>query len=263
MERIDMEGVRGTVREAYGKIAVSDRPDCGCSPSCCGGGTTIASEDIAVGVGYSPDEVTSVPNGANMGLGCGNPQALASLRPGETVLDLGSGGGFDCFLAAQTVGPQGRVIGVDMTPEMVAKARRNAAKTEWEQVEFRLGEIEHLPVADASVDVVISKCVINLSPEKPKVFREVFRVLNPGGRIAIADMVATTGIPEPLRHDVALYTGCMSGAATAAEIHDALGHAGFEDIRIEPRNPSEGVSGSPRIEDYVISMYIQAVKPLR
>lgn len=261
MERIDQEQVREAVRDAYGRIAVTEGAGCGCSTtSCCGGEALLTPEDVAVGLGYSVDDVTSMPTGANMGLGCGNPHALASLKPGETVLDLGSGGGFDCFLAARAVGVQGRVIGVDMTPEMVAKARRNALQTDVGNVEFRLGEIEHLPAADASVDVIISNCVINLSPDKLQVFREAYRALKPGGRLAISDMVATADIPAALRDDVALYTGCLSGAATDAEIRAALTGAGFDHIRVEPKNAAVA-PGTGRIEDYVVSMNIEAVKP--
>jgi ubiquinone/menaquinone biosynthesis C-methylase UbiE len=204
-----------------------------------------------------------------MGLGCGNPQAIASLKPGETVLDLGSGGGFDCFLAARQVGESGRVIGVDMTPEMIRKARSNAQKSAQKgghaNVEFRLGEIEHLPVADRSVDAIISNCVINLSPDKPAVFRDAFRVLKPGGRLAIADIVATAALPEDARQDLALISGCVGGAAPMDEIETFLREAGFRDIRIQPKDSSrefirEWAPGR-RVEDYVVSATIEAVKP--
>jgi ubiquinone/menaquinone biosynthesis C-methylase UbiE len=178
-------------------------------------------------IGYSEAELAAVPEGANLGLGCGNPQAIAALKPGETVLDLGSGAGFDCFLAARQVGPAGHVIGVDMTPEMIRRARDNAAKAGLANVEFRLGEIEYLPVADASVDVVISNCVINLSPEKLQVFREAFRVLRPGGRLALSDIVATAELPAAVRDDLTLFTGCMAGAAHIDELEQMLSEVGF------------------------------------
>jgi ubiquinone/menaquinone biosynthesis C-methylase UbiE len=200
-----------------------------------------------------------------MGLGCGNPQAIAGLKPGETVLDLGSGGGFDCFLAARQVGETGRVIGVDMTPEMVRKARANAQKAAVSNVEFRLGEIEHLPVADRSVDAIISNCVINLSPDKGAVFQEAFRVLKPGGRLAIADIVATAPLPEEARKDLALISGCIGGAAPIEEVATYLREAGFRDIRIQPKVAlsevvREWVPGS-RVDEYVVSATIEAVKP--
>jgi ubiquinone/menaquinone biosynthesis C-methylase UbiE len=200
-----------------------------------------------------------------MGLGCGNPQTLAALRPGETVLDLGSGGGFDCFLAAQAVGEQGRVIGVDMTPGMVSKARDNAVKAGLRNVEFRLGEIEHLPVDDQSVDVILSNCVINLSPDKAQVFRDAFRVLKPGGRLAITDMVATAPLPESVRHDFALYTGCVAGAAVIEDLEHMLAAAGFTAICIRPRDESRTLirawAPGSKAEDFVVSATIEATKP--
>jgi ubiquinone/menaquinone biosynthesis C-methylase UbiE len=216
-------------------------------------------------IGYSPEELQAVPAAADLGLGCGNPQAIAALQPGETVLDLGSGGGFDCFLAARQVGPDGRVIGVDMTAEMVAKARNNAQEADYNNVEFRLGEIEHLPVADGSVDVILSNCVINLSPDKPQVFREAFRVLRPGGRLAISDVVATAPMPEAVRSDLALYAGCLAGAATIEELETALRSAGFDQIRIQPKEESRHFirdwAPGRGIEDYLVSAGIEAVKP--
>lgn len=211
--------------------------------------------------------MTAVPGGANMGLGCGNPQAIAALRPGETVLDLGSGGGFDCFLAARQVGDTGRVIGVDMTPEMITKARENARKGAYGNVEFRLGEIEHLPVADASVDVLISNCVINLSPDKAAVYRDAFRVLKPGGRIAVSDVVRTTEseLPEAIRTDLDLLGGCVAGAASPGEVEGMLRDAGFEDIRIDVKEESREFirdwAPGRDIERYVVSASIEAVRP--
>jgi SAM-dependent methyltransferase len=206
-----------------------------------------------------------VPEGADLGLGCGNPQAIASLQPGERVLDLGSGAGFDAFLAARRVGPGGHVVGVDMTAEMVSKARANAAKVAIGHVEFRLGEIEHLPVTDASVDVIMSNCVINLSPDKPAVFREAFRVLAPGGRLAISDIVAIAPLPPPLQQDLAAYTGCVAGAALVEDLERMLGDAGFGDVRIDVKTGGRAlVSGwvpGRSAEDYVASALIHAVKP--
>jgi len=216
-------------------------------------------------IGYSPEEVQAVPVGADLGLGCGNPQAIAALQWGEKVLDLGSGAGFDCFLAVRQVGPTGQVIGVDMTAEMVAKARKNAGEAGYANVEFRLGEIEHLPVADASVDVIISNCVINLSPDKGQVFREAFRVLRPGGRLAIADIVATAQMPEELRNDLALYTGCIAGAANIGELEGMLAESGFQQIRIQPKDESRRLirewAPGRNIEDCIASASIEAVKP--
>jgi SAM-dependent methyltransferase len=200
-----------------------------------------------------------------MGLGCGNPQAVASLKPGETVLDLGSGGGFDCFLAARAVGETGRVIGVDMTPEMVSKARENAAKAGFKNVEFRLGEIEHLPIADNSIDVILSNCVINLSPEKRKVFDDAFRVLKSGGRLAVSDVVATAELPEEVKNDLALHAGCVAGASLIGDVEVMLRKSGFCDIRVQPKDESREFirtwAPGSNIEDYVVSATIEAKKP--
>jgi SAM-dependent methyltransferase len=222
-------------------------------------------DDAARTLGYTEEEITAVPQGSNLGLGCGNPQAIASLKAGETVLDLGSGAGFDAFLAARQVGDSGFVIGVDMTPDMVAKARGNAEKCGFQNVEFRLGEIEHLPVADNSVDVIISNCVINLSPEKAKVFEEAFRVLKPGGRLAISDIVATAELPEEARHNLALYTGCVAGASLIGDTERMLTESGFTQIQIKPKDESRSfirdwVPGG-HVEDYVVSAAIEARKP--
>ena len=258
--------IRRAVRESYGKVSDAGRAGCGCAPSsCCGTPNEATAGDISLGLGYTGDDVSSVPEGANMGLGCGNPQAIASLRPGETVLDLGSGGGFDCFLAVRAVGENGLVIGVDMTPEMITKARRNAEKAGIGNVEFRLGELENLPVADGIIDVIISNCVINLSPEKDKVFGEAFRVLKPGGRLAVSDIVATAELPDDLKKDMALHTGCIAGASPMQTLEFILQRTGFENIRIEPKAESrtfirDWLPGS-RIEDFVVSATIEAVKP--
>ncbi len=265
MERLRNEGIRQAVRESYGKVATAGRAGCGCSPTCCSTGSEATADAVSRGLGYTPEEVSAVPEGANLGLGCGNPQAMASLQPGETVLDLGSGAGFDSFLAARAVGKRGHVVGVDMTPEMISKARAHAETDGVGNVEFRLGEIEHLPVADGTVDVIISNCVINLSPEKDRVFREAFRVLRPGGRLAISDIVATAELPADMKHDMALYTGCMAGASAVDDLQVMLQQAGFEEVRIRPKDESRAfirnwVPGR-KIEDYVVSATMEAKKP--
>lgn len=261
--------IRDAVRKSYGEVATANDSGqcCGVDTGCCG-----VSDDaqinalISTRLGYTQADLASVPEGADMGLGCGNPRAIANLKPGEWVLDLGSGGGFDAFLAAQEVGETGRVIGVDMTSEMLAKARANALKGGFSQVEFRLGEIEHLPVADNCIDVIISNCVINLSPDKAQVFSDAYRVLKPGGRLAISDVVASVPIPEEMKEDLQLHSACVSGASTVAELTELLAAAGFVDIRIEPKDASrefiqDWVPGA-RVEDYVVSASIEAVKTL-
>ena len=259
------DDIRKLVRENYGKVAEAGGSGCGCAPACCSPDSAAPASDTSIALGYSQDDVSSVPEGANMGLGCGNPQAIASLQPGETVLDLGSGGGFDCFLTARAVGEQGRVIGVDMTPEMVGKARRNAEKAGFGRVEFRLGEIEHLPVADGIIDVIISNCVINLSPEKDQVFREAWRVLKPGGRLAISDIVATTPLPEEVTNDPTLYSGCMAGASGVDELRVMLERVGFREIRIRPKDESKTFirdwAPGRHVEEYLVSATIEAIKP--
>jgi ubiquinone/menaquinone biosynthesis C-methylase UbiE len=234
------EEVQKTVRERYGKIAKeSDSAGCGCcgtaatskiSP-CCGNAPGAVGE-ISKKVGYSEEEINAVPEGANLGLGCGNPIALASLKEGEIVLDLGSGGGFDCFLAAEKVGAKGKVIGVDMTAEMLDKSRDNARKGGYKNVEFRLGEIENLPAADNSVDVIISNCVINLSSNKLRVFTEAFRVLKPGGRLMVSDIVVLKKLPDYIRVSIDAYIGCVAGAITKTEYIKAIKTAGFEKVRV-------------------------------
>ncbi len=263
-----MGNVREAVRRQYGKIGVAGNTNGGgCTPSCCSSdvASTIPCPGSSTKLGYSEEEVSSVPEGANLGLGCGNPPAIADLKPGETVLDLGSGGGFDCFLAAKQVGPAGTVIGVDMTGEMIDRARENAKKAETVNVEFRLGEIEHLPVADGAVDVILSNCVINLSPDKPAVFREAFRVLRRGGRLAISDIVATAPLPEDVRNDVELHTGCIAGAATIDRLRSMLTDAGFAEIRITPKEESRALIREwlpdSDLADYVVSATIEAVRP--
>ncbi|MDD5500609.1 MAG: arsenite methyltransferase [Candidatus Omnitrophica bacterium] len=222
--------IKKAVREGYARIAEQGGSCCcGPSSSCCG---TNSAAQISRGIGYSDDDLTAVPDGANLGLGCGNPVALAALKEGEVVLDLGSGAGFDCFLAADKVGEKGSVIGVDMTPEMVARARENARKGDYNNVEFRLGEIENLPVADSSVDVVISNCVINLSPDKKKVFKEVFRVLKPGGRLMVSDIVLLKPIPSVVLDSIEMYVSCIAGASSKSDYLQAIEAAGFEAVEV-------------------------------
>ena len=266
MKQLLSDSIRKTVREQYSKVAESNGAGCCRTDSSCCSESAPNAKLTSKGLGYSDNDVNQVPEGANMGLGCGNPKTIASLKTGETVLDLGSGGGFDCFLAAQEVGEFGRVIGVDMTSGMLSKARANADKAGYKNVDFRLGEIEHLPVADELIDVIISNCVINLSPEKAKVFQETFRVLKPGGRLAISDVVATADIPEHAKDDPKLYTGCLSGASSVDEIEDMLKAAGLDSIEIKPKDESKDfirnwVPGS-KLEDFVVSATIEARKPV-
>jgi SAM-dependent methyltransferase len=265
MQNMKDDEIRQAVRKNYGEIAKSGAASYGCSPSACSGeGNKPSTADVSTRIGYSADEVASVPEGANMGLGCGNPHAIASLQPGETVLDLGSGGGIDCFLAAKAVGREGRVIGVDMTPEMISKSREYAEKSQASNVEFRLGEIEHIPAADNSVDVIMSNCVINLSPEKPSVFKDAFRVLKKGGRLAITDVVATAPMPAHIKESIELHAGCVAGAAQIDELKAMLEDAGFTSIRINPKEGSKEAIREwfpeSKIEDYVVSATIEAIK---
>jgi len=226
--------IKKAVREGYAKIAKKESPCCAPINSCCA--NKSAPEDISQGIGYTADDLGSLPEGANLGLGCGNPIALASLKKGETVLDLGSGAGIDCFLSAKKVGENGKVIGVDMTPEMIEKAKANARKGNYTNVEFRLGEIEKLPVDDNSVDVIISNCVINLSPDKPDVFKEAFRVLKPGGRLMVSDIVLLKDLPDAVKNSISAYVGCLSGAIKKEEYLDTMKTTGFKDVRILDEN---------------------------
>ncbi|MHC4642969.1 MAG: arsenite methyltransferase [Planctomycetota bacterium] len=265
MQSMKDDEIRQAVRKNYGEIAKSGAESCGCSPSASSSdGNKPSAADVSARIGYSADEVASVPEGANMGLGCGNPHAIASLQPGETVLDLGSGGGIDCFLAAKAVGREGRVIGVDMTPEMISKSREYTEKSKVSNVEFRLGEIEHIPAADNSVDVIMSNCVINLSPDKPSVYKEAFRVLKKGGRLAITDVVATAPMPAHIKESIELHAGCVAGAAQIDELKMMLEDAGFTNIRINPKEGSKEAIREwfpeSKIEDYVVSATIEAVK---
>jgi SAM-dependent methyltransferase len=271
------EEIHKTVRDRYaGKV--KDQCSCGPATSCCGGAT--AAENISKQIGYTEEDLSAAPEGANLGLGCGNPVALASLKEGETVLDLGSGAGFDCFLAANKVGPKGRVIGVDMTPEMLDRARENARKSEYQNVEFRLGEIEHLPAPDKSVDVVISNCVINLSPDKPAVFKETFRVLKPGGRLMVSDIVLMEDLPDFVKESIDAYVGCVAGASLKDDYLGAIKDAGFKEVEVIGQTgfPADLLLSDPTIKsvvdalgasfedvkkvaDTVISIKVHAVKP--
>ena len=293
---LNAESLRQKVREGYAEIARSgawvsaaaDESRTGGGSSCCGGGgccgpgtLTVDAAAVAASVGYSVDELATLPEGANMGLSCGNPTAIAALKPGEVVLDLGCGGGFDIFLAGPKVGPAGRAIGVDMTPDMITKARQNAAtyrdRTGLENVEFRLGEIEHLPVADNSVDVVISNCVINLSPNKPQVWREIARVLKPGGRVAVSDLALLKPLPNSIRDMVEALVGCVAGAVLIEDNERMVREAGLSSVKLTPkpeyvramtswndplyRRIAEQLPPGAHAADYITSLTIEAVKP--
>ena len=257
----DNEQTRDFVRQKYAEVA---QGGLGCLPGCCGA-TAPSPQDMASLLGYSPEDMAAAPEGSNLGLGCGNPQAMAALRPGEVVLDLGAGAGFDCFIAARQVGTSGRVIGVDMTPEMLAKARANARQVELANVEFRLGEIEHLPVADASVDVILSNCVVNLSPDKSAVYAEAFRVLRPAGRLAISDVVALEPLPEDLQRDLALWAGCAAGALAVDVLTDILRGAGFDEVKVEVDQASREMinhwTPGKELGRWLASVRITAFKP--
>jgi len=260
--------VRQHVRKSYAEVAEASNGGscCGEASSCCG-----VSDDAAINtlistrLGYSEHDLGKVPEGADMGLGCGNPRAIASMKAGEVVVDLGSGGGFDAFLSAHEVGESGHVIGIDMTPAMLSKARTNAEKGQFTNVEFRLGEIEHIPVADNTADIIISNCVINLSPHKEQVFTDAFRVLKPCGRLAISDVVATAEMPEEMKNDPYLHAGCMAGASMIDDLLAMMRDAGFEHVRITPKDESRDFirdwAPGRGVEAYVVSAYIEAVKP--
>ena len=283
METKTGEEIRKAVQESYGKVAKAGGTgsEFATQSSCCGltqiapqpyessccGPQGVSIERLSQTLGYTKEDLDSVPDGANMGLGCGNPVAVSSLKPGETVVDLGCGGGFDCFLAARVVGPMGRVIGVDMTPDMVQKARENARNSGVANVEFRLGDIEHLPVADNTADVIMSNCVINLSPDKLDVYREAYRVLKPGGRLAISDILATAPLPDEISNDLDLVCACLGGAATINDTEHMLRQTGFQDIRIKTHALSPEIFrewGAGKVEKaigHVVSAYVEAVKP--
>jgi SAM-dependent methyltransferase len=254
------EEMKRVVREGYAQIAKQDSSCCAPVNSCCG--STDLAQDIGKSIGYTEEELKAVPEGANLGLGCGNPVALASLRKGETVLDLGSGAGVDCFLAADKVGENGRVIGVDMTPEMIERARENARKGNYGNVDFRLGEIGNLPVADNSVDIVISNCVINLAPDKRRVFTEAFRVLKPGGRLMISDIVLLRGLPDFIKNSIEAYIGCLSGAIMRNEYIEVIKAAGFQEVRIidETSFPIECIANEPTAKALMEVLRIQPEK---
>jgi ubiquinone/menaquinone biosynthesis C-methylase UbiE len=256
--------IKEMVRARYGGIAAASEASC-CAPSSSCRGPETTSHEKARRMGYSEAELAAVPEGANLGLGCGNPQAIAAMQPGEVVVDLGSGAGFDCFLAGRQVGDAGRVIGVDMTHEMLNKARDNAARIGADNVEFRLGELEHLPIADNTADVVISNCVINLVPDKEQVFREAFRVLKPGGRLAVSDVINVAPLPPELRVDPALLCGCVAGAAPAERIEAWLSEAGFVGVRVtrnlESREMVENWASGRGVENYIASAMVEARKP--
>ncbi|MFT3869904.1 MAG: arsenite methyltransferase [Nibricoccus sp.] len=274
----DSETLKAEVRRRYGSIASGETTlstsGASASTGCCSNTPSIPADKNSCGcssdsqartLGYSDADLAAVPEGANLGLGCGNPVAIASLQPGQTVLDLGSGAGFDAFLAVRAVGPTGRVIGVDMTSEMLSKARANAQKGGYKNVEFRLGEIEALPVADSTVDVIISNCVINLCPDKRPVYSEAFRVLKPGGRIAVSDVVARTELSEKVKQDLALHSGCLAGATLENELKTILAENGFTNILIRPKNNSDEVITSWEskrgFESQVYAAEVTAQKP--
>ncbi len=259
---------RQQVRDAYARVAQGNTGGdaCGVGSSCCGGGEDqTINALISTRLGYSREELAQVPAAADMGVGCGNPGAIAALQPGEVVVDLGAGGGLDCFLASAEVKQTGHVIGIDMTPDMLSRARHNAAKGNFSNVEFRLGEIENLPVADSTADVIISNCVINLSPDKARVFREAYRILKPGGRLAISDVVATIELPEAMRNDPLLIAGCMGNASLIEDLEAMIKDAGFERVRIEPQDESKEFirdwAPEHNITDYVVSATIEGIKP--
>ncbi len=275
---MEKDEIKKVVREGYAKVVKKGESCCG--PVSCCGGSGVGIQKISKDIGYTQEDIQAVPEGANLGLGCGNPVALASLKPGEVVLDLGSGAGFDCFLAARQVGKTGKVVGVDMTAEMLDKARVNARKGEYTNVEFRLGEIENLPVADNFADIIISNCVINLSPDKKRVFQEALRVLKPGGRLMVSDIVLLKQLPEDVRNSVTAYIGCLAGAMSKQDYLGAIQSAGFQDVRVvgETAASSELLANDPSAQQVaknlnlsrekakelarsVVSMKVSAIKP--
>lgn len=271
MKTTKEDQLRGSVRENYGKIALATDGRSCCQPGTSSGGCCSKESDLSLSkktmmLGYTEADLKDMPDGANMGLGCGNPIALAAIKPGDVVVDLGSGGGFDCFLAAEKTGKSGQVIGVDMTPEMISKARANAEKKGAKNVAFRLGEIEHLPIADQSVDIIISNCVINLSPNKKAVFLDAYRILKTGGRLAISDILATKELPEEIKSDLNLYCACVGGAQTIGGIEKILKDTGFKEVRISINEKVKDLleeftpSINSTIKKHVVSAYIEAIK---
>jgi SAM-dependent methyltransferase len=271
--------IKKIVREGYAQIAKQNSSCCATTQPCCG--SSNGAIDISKKIGYTKQELQSIPEGANLGLGCGNPLAFASLKQGQVVLDLGSGAGVDCFIAAKKVGKKGKVIGVDMTPEMIEKARTNAKKGGYKNVEFRLGEIENLPVADNSVDVIISNCVINLSPDKKKVFQEAFRVLKPEGKVMVSDIVLQKELPRIVKNSVEAYVGCLSGAIKKNEYINLMKKAGFQDVKVidEAIFPLECIANDPtakavidklniplekakKLTNSVLSIKVSGIKPV-
>ena len=250
------EEIKEAVKHNYGSIAEQSSSCCAPGSPCCG--SAIPTQDVSRKIGYSDEELQAVPEGANLGLGCGNPVALASIEKGEIVLDLGSGAGFDCFLAASKVGEQGRVIGVDMTPEMVGKARENARKGGNKNVDFRLGEIENLPVEDNLADLVISNCVINLSPDKDRVFAETYRTLKPGGRLMVSDIALLKPLPAPILNSIEAYVGCVAGAAIKSDYIEAIKSAGFQDVVVidETSFPIECMANDPTAQAVIRNLEI-------
>jgi len=278
--------IRNFVRDRYGEVAECDTATqsgegCGCAPDASSATVNEKKGKVSGSLGYSKTELASLPEGADMGLSCGNPVALALVSEGETFLDLGSGGGFDCFIAGPKVGPTGRVIGVDMTPAMISKARAGVTKyrerTGLDNVEFRLGEIEHLPVADASVDAVISNCVLNLSPDKPQVWRDIARALKPGGRVAVSDIALLKPLPKEIADDLLMLSGCISGAVTLDEYTSHIEAVGLTNIRVEPKPQAgdvwdyyndplldkikEKLPAGIKMGDYAVSVNVTAIKP--
>ncbi len=260
MDDIKIKKIHKIVKESYAKVATSQNNTCGCSVGCC----QMPSSKESLQLGYSDDDLNAVPEGANLGLGCGNPQAIADLKEGEIVLDLGSGAGFDCFLASNKVGEKGFVFGVDMTEEMIEKAKENAVKGNYTNVEFKLGQIENIPLENSKVDVIISNCVINLSPDKQSVFNESYRVLKKGGRLAVSDIVSYNEIPKDIKEDLMLYSGCISGASSIDEITKMLQNAGFKNINIKTKEESKIFIANwfpaSSITNYIVSATIEAVK---
>lgn len=260
----DKDEIREQIQRNYAKIVVKGSAGGCCNGGCSCNGTPMDVSESSIKIGYTEDDLSSVPSESNMGLGCGNPIAIAALKKGEIVLDLGSGGGFDCFLARRQVGETGYVVGVDMTPDMIKLARNNAKKSGYTNVEFRLGEIEHLPVSDTSVDVIISNCVINLSLDKEQVFKEAYRVLKSDGRLSISDVVATAELPEQIRQDLTMMTGCIAGAEYVENIRTIMQNAGFKDIKLTPKDNSREILKSwvpdRNVEDFVASYIIEGTK---